>query len=364
MFSDLPVVRRETGVTTYSCNECDYTSENLYQYRLHLANHGSFPHLVKDVPEDLPFKCGYCVYVAEDEGDFGAHIASHLERRNFRCSKCEYTAFKRSAVQFHIQSTHDETEEIEVIDLQAENVSDKGGSVEEPQLVNLDPKVKVVPVNDLDLDREGLTLFSPPSSPEALEQREGREFQVDSEDVGIIGLGTPSMVDLELDNQSDSTEEWGTNPEDQSREGSPALSDQTPAPTSGSGSILRLTLQGKLTGEYGIKRAVPADMDAALTDASASRDSMASIPSDDEDNQAQDDAEVESVQGFEPMDEVDGVSGVDDGGGEQVEDEESPLGLVNEDEENEALTGRTSKDEVQEGDIGNVFTTLNSWLDK
>lgn len=353
VFSGSPVIRRQTGVTSYSCNECDYTSENLYQYRFHLANHGSFPHLVKDVPEDLPYKCGYCIYVAEDEGDFGAHIASHLERRNFRCSKCEYTAFKRSAVQFHIQSTHDETEEIEVIDLQAENVSEEGGSVEEPQLVNLDPKVKVVPVNDLDLDREGLTLFSPPSSPEALVQLEGGEFQVDSDDVGIIGLGTPNMAELELDNQSDSTEEWGTNHEDQSREGSPALSDQASALPSSGGSILRLTLQGKLTGEYGIKRAVPADMDeAALSDASASRDSMASAPSDEEDRQAQDDAE--SLPGFEPGDEVDGVSGVDEEGDEQAGDE----GRV-------VLTSRAAKDEARgEGDVGNVFTTLSSWLDK
>ena len=135
------MVRRPTGVTSYSCNECDYTSENLYQYRFHLANHGSFPHLVKDTPEDLPFKCGYCTYVAADEGDFGAHIASHLERRNFSCSKCDYTAFKRSAVHFHIQSTHDETEEIQVVDLHAENAAELGGggAGEEAQLVNLDP---------------------------------------------------------------------------------------------------------------------------------------------------------------------------------------------------------------------------------
>ncbi|KAL8607774.1 hypothetical protein ACOMHN_039447 [Nucella lapillus] len=409
------------GVTQYSCNECDYTSENLYQYRLHLANHGSFPHLVKDIAEDLPFRCGYCVYVAKDEGDFGAHIASHLERRNFRCSKCEYAAFNRSAVQTHIQTTHDETEEIEVIDLQAHNVSEQGGSVEEPQLVNLEPKVKVVPVNDLDLDREGLTLFSPPPTPvdEEEEEEEGRE-------VNIIGLEMPSVT--ELDNQSDSTEEWGGNDEENEDEGGssspPPPPDQAadpPPPRSGN-SILRLTLQGKLTGEYGIKRAEPVDKDGDLSEASGSGDGSlseaeAEAANEDEERSLErsyDDAEMEEdYQGEEEEggneegevvhnDDEDNDENVDvpNEGFEDVEmqnneeeEEEEEQGEVEEDpdedvemenEEDQSLyqaessvgfealveeeEGERSEEEgMQEGgdrEVGNLFSNVNSWLDQ
>ncbi|XP_076437618.1 uncharacterized protein LOC143276847 [Babylonia areolata] len=382
-----------TGVTQYACNECDYTSDDLYQYRLHLASHGSFPHLVRDSAahstptptpapapapalEDLPFRCGYCAYVAEDEGDFGAHLASHLERRNFRCSKCEFTAFQRSAVQTHIQTTHDETEEIEVIDLQAaalSKVSEQGkgkggsggdGGTEEPQqLVNLEPKVKVVPVNDLDLDREGLTLFSPPPTPDE-EGLEGREGSGEG-GVNIIGLETPSIA--ELDNQSDSTEEWGTGDrdgddgnneeeEDVSREGSPAGSDSSVPRRPGS-SILRLTLQGKLTGEYGIKRAVPADKDAGgdVSDASGSGDSYLSAASDPEEEDEDDGPSPETLQDEEdPLPDL--PEDDDDDGADEVDNDQDDAEEENENErevENDDDEGEMENDDANDANVEN-----------
>ena len=78
---------------------------------------------------------------------------------------------------------------------------------EETCLVDLEPRVKMVPVSDLDLDRQGLTLYTPPSSPEEGERQD--------ED-GALELESPCM---ETDDQSDSTEEWGGKGEEASREG-------------------------------------------------------------------------------------------------------------------------------------------------
>ncbi|KAL8586575.1 hypothetical protein ACOMHN_053928 [Nucella lapillus] len=125
--------QQASGVAKYFCNECDFTSENLYKYRQHLASHGNFAHHTQDTPDDddddddddgdndAPFLCGFCDYVAENGKNFKSHITSHLEPRNFSCTK------------LHVHTS--------------------------ALVVDLDPKVKVVPVNDLDLYREGLTLF-------------------------------------------------------------------------------------------------------------------------------------------------------------------------------------------------------------
>ena len=254
MLSDVPTLRQPKGVTNYTCSHCRFTSENLYQYRIHLANHGSLPALVSDDPGDAPLKCSYCGYLAEDEGDFGAHIASHLDSHNFGCNKCDYVALKRSEVESHILTLHSGRDGGKVLDLHAENTTEQGREEEDAQLVDLDPQVKVVPVNDLDLDREGLTLFSPATSPEAGVQEETCGLDPEPEDVDILGL-EPDSGD---DDQSDFAEDMENPPEVTSPK-------QVMAPPSGGG-LLRLTLQGKLSGEYGIKRAVITDLNPTDVD--------------------------------------------------------------------------------------------------
>lgn len=189
--------------------------------------------------------------MAADEGDYGAHIASHLDQRTYKCSKCDYTAIKQSSVLHHIQSCHDETEDIEVIDMETE-------CIEEAKLVNFDPVLKLSPVSDLDLDKEGLILYTPPLTPltpvfndeDAVFTMETGETRIEEEDA-VTGLDSSSVKDLENDEDrgSNATEEFGITDDDDDETSSP---EDLNAKTT-SLSILRATLQGKLP-DYGFER--------------------------------------------------------------------------------------------------------------
>ena len=241
----------------FSCKQCDYTSDNYDHYCIHLANHGSISKLTNlPVLGHVPFKCGYCVYVAKDEFNLGKHLAAHLDEKSFSCSECHFSAFEFSTIESHIQTTHDETDEIEIIDLNSMNTLKESIFSSKRTAENIDTNV-----DGNDCNKEVLTPF-----PVNNDLDNGGDVEEDgasqlNKKLALHVLNCPSALgdddddDDDGDNErSDSTEEWGTSA---SIEASP-IPVECPCAPSG-GSILRLTLQGKLTGEYGIKSAVPVD---------------------------------------------------------------------------------------------------------
>lgn len=366
----MPCRQTTTGITNYSCNLCDYSSENLYQFRIHLAAHGCFTHLVSNACEDFPFKCGYCTYVAQDEGDFGAHIASHLEQRNYRCSKCEFTAFKRSSVLHHITITHDENEDIQVLDLQADSMTQQGK--EEPKLVNFDTELRIIPVTDHDMEKEGLSLYSPQSCP--LSENSSSSMEADGdEDMDIIGLELPNMKDLETEDVdgSDCTEEFGGNDDEESLGSSaPACVE---ASRSQASSILRATLQGQIH-EYGFsKLTVPhGAQDDVSSDAEAS-DSDSSLAIKNADPLPQVLSKV-NIQETSELEEPEYEEASSAGAKEKETNCSVDVSVSSEAEQSEAVilskpenTDKESRDTCGDGGsqhFANVFSTLNKWLEK
>ncbi|XP_041361033.1 uncharacterized protein LOC121377192 [Gigantopelta aegis] len=150
-------VRRTSQTVFYCCHQCSFTSESLYLFRLHLAQHGNYRHLVTDLTSESPLKCGFCPYVAGDQNDFSLHLETHFDMRNFKCGHCSYSAYTKAHVRSHLANFHAGLEEklidtssLAVVESRTEETTNM------PKLVNLDPQVvleDVLYLTDQDLDK-------------------------------------------------------------------------------------------------------------------------------------------------------------------------------------------------------------------
>jgi len=85
---------KSSSVHLFSCNFCDYYSDN----KSYLKQHMDFVH-----NSDRPFKCPYCDYAGKRGHALREHLIVHTDSRPFQCKVCNATFRKKGHLTNHIK---------------------------------------------------------------------------------------------------------------------------------------------------------------------------------------------------------------------------------------------------------------------
>ncbi|XP_052816533.1 uncharacterized protein LOC128243071 [Mya arenaria] len=89
-----PILAKPTSVQLFSCEYCDYYSDN----KRYLKQHMDFVH-----NSDRPFKCPYCDYAGKRSHALREHLIVHTDSRPFQCQVCNATFRKKGHLTNHVK---------------------------------------------------------------------------------------------------------------------------------------------------------------------------------------------------------------------------------------------------------------------
>nr|KAI8737033.1 hypothetical protein BgiMline_026187 [Biomphalaria glabrata] len=151
----------QQNVTMFNCSECSYSTESLYNFRLHTAEqHEEFQYKVRDVSGGTAHaKCFICCAEIVHEADIMLHVELHSQCSLYQCGYCEYIHLDRTEIQRHLESSHGPFEprmsELEMDSKEKLRELITAKLNDSQMLLNLSPEVVLEKINDSLLSQLG-----------------------------------------------------------------------------------------------------------------------------------------------------------------------------------------------------------------